>query len=86
MRAKCPYCDVGCAYCDDGFFESEFSDGPIFVLNCTDADCGFANGAQILGPELPPLSRNLSECMMCEAPVTWELYGWCAPDPKAQND
>lgn len=86
MRAKCPYCDDGCNRCEDGFFESTFSDGPIFVLECLSEDCGFANGAQILGPDLPPLRRGEIRCAMCDHMAEWSLYGWSAPEPGAAKE
>jgi len=86
MQAKCPYCDSGCKCCNDGFFETPFADGPIFVRSCVTEDCGFAQGAQILGPDFPPLSKECRPCSFCGADTVWELYGWNAPDPTDGSD
>lgn len=81
MKAKCPYCDFGCENCEDGFFEAQFPDGPIFILECADVECGFASGAQILNPESPPLSKVDIKCILCGADTSWTLFGWSGPDP-----
>jgi len=83
MQAKCPLCEAGCDLCNKGFVEIKFADGAIYTIKCEDPECGFENGARVVGPGLSPLPQegmtdfgSTLECVQCEHWARYELIGW----------
>ena len=84
MRTKCPYCDVGCSRCDDGFFESLLGDGAIFSESCTNDGCRFVSGIWVVSKG-KPLPEDERRCALCGWTSEWLLFGWSAPDPERDD-
>ena len=71
MKAKCPYCEVGCARCNLGFINVTFPSGPgvrryslICSCGCI-AGGGFCGGGYGSADPAEILKRTKAVCPLC---------------------
>ena len=66
MKAKCPYCDYGCHYCDAGLLDCSYPSGDDVTFHETVCkDCSTPCGGQFTWKERP--EAKISPYAICPA-------------------